>query len=221
MPANEEARMVTTAPPKPHRQPRNKKLSCVLRAPNGVEYPVVSIRRFVHTNTHLFDPADVQWSINLHVVGASKMCRAVSGLGALLRGARNGERPMWKGWAVSEIEKVPSALRQPAPNYKKGIEHNNAVKGVLKSPDGKLYTFCNVSQFVRDNLHLFEPEDVVWKKYRSSNTPTCRALGGLLCVVALNGKSPSWKGWTLHERIGKPNLINKTQPTQKTKHKTV
>jgi hypothetical protein len=64
----------------------------------------------------------------------------------------------------------------------------------LISPDKKKYTVKNINNFIRDNEHLFHPDDVIWTKSH------CRASVGLHSLNQINKKTGrpralSWKGW--------------------------
>jgi hypothetical protein len=75
-------------------------------------------------------------------------------------------------------------------NGKTGKHQDNvhAISWRIKSPDNIVYRFKNLSQFIRDNVVLFDDLDVVWKR------STCRASVGL---GSLNQPDKfSWKGWT-------------------------
>lgn len=68
----------------------------------------------------------------------------------------------------------------------------------LREPCGKTHEFKNLSEWVRMNEELFNPEDVIWQPIRpGGRTSICRAI---ICLGMLRpdrrcGRG-SWKGWT-------------------------
>lgn len=91
------------------------------------------------------------------------------------------------------------------------------VHGVLVSPNGVRYPFGNLSQFIRDHPHLFNEEDVVWRK--TGRSPYCNASRGLATLFRKTQPAGRWKKWTLSE--GK-SLIQRspkgTSPFQESGH---
>jgi hypothetical protein len=95
------------------------------------------------------------------------------------------------------VEKAAAKMRgrpQTALVTRKGETNKRSQEGVLRSPENITYPFRNITQFVRDNPQLFAPEDLVWKKDRSSDV--CRASRGLQALFARKFVRASWKGWT-------------------------
>lgn len=94
-------------------------------------------------------------------------------------------------------------------------KHPNALVWRLKSPDNKTYTFKNLRLFVRENSHLFHPDDIVIKPGQKYG----RAVFGLHSISP-RAKKPngSWKGWRIdsqQERLfheGKTLLEDITPP---------
>lgn len=87
------------------------------------------------------------------------------------------------------------------PVMKPGPDHHSAKIWKLRSPRGKIYCFQNVSEFIRQNEDLFDPEDVIWVKHK--RFLRCRASA--LRNLHPERKRPfgTWKGWTwvsIHER---------------------
>lgn len=75
----------------------------------------------------------------------------------------------------------------------------------LTSPQGTRHAAHNLCHFVRNNPHLFAPEDVLWKRRKSKKglgSAYCKATAGLSNVR--QGRARSWKGWSLTD--GKPPL---------------
>jgi hypothetical protein len=101
------------------------------------------------------------------------------------------------------VEKRAAPLRgrpQRALLTKKGPTHWGAMIGAVRSPENIVYEFRNLTHFVREHPHLFNPDDVMWRK-RGSNE-TCRAAKGLINLFG-KGKvvNGSWKGWTRYSRV--------------------
>ena len=68
--------------------------------------------------------------------------------------------------------------------------HARAAEGLFRDPRGVVHYFRNIIKFVHENKSLFFPEDSIQRRGSRS-----RASHGLCCVY--NGRSGSWKGWTL------------------------
>lgn len=74
-----------------------------------------------------------------------------------------------------------------------------AKQWLLVSPQNVIHRFKNLSQFIRDNPSLFNPEDIIWHKY------SCRAVHAI-SKLRPSRKKPeaSWKGWrwlSIEERL--------------------
>jgi hypothetical protein len=76
----------------------------------------------------------------------------------------------------------------PGPSAK-GPEHWAGKMWRFRAANGIILEGRNLSHLIRENSHLFNPDDVVWKKSQ------CRAQKGLSMLYANHGKSCSWKGW--------------------------
>lgn len=79
-----------------------------------------------------------------------------------------------------------------SPKNGKFITHWKASRTLFRSPENKSILVVNISNFVRENQHMFSPEDLVWIR------GGCRASKGLQ-ALRKKGKSRvpgSWKGWT-------------------------
>jgi len=98
---------------------------------------------------------------------------------------------------------------------KKRENHQCALVWRIKSPDNQIYTFRNLMLFVRENGHLFDPNDAVAKLGQRC----CNAVSGI-CSISPRAKRPkgSWKGWRIdsqQERLfheGKTLLEDITPP---------
>jgi hypothetical protein len=97
-----------------------------------------------------------------------------------------------------------SHREQTSDPVKMGPTHWRSWTGTAVSPDGECYQVRNVQEFVRQNEHLFNPEDVVWRacgkvlkdggQSQTKGSRRCRASGGLHGIK--NSPTRSWKGWT-------------------------
>jgi hypothetical protein len=74
--------------------------------------------------------------------------------------------------------------------------HAMALHFRVRSPAGVTYQVDNLSEFVRSNPGLFDPEDVV-NRYQKPASYASRATNGLRKLRAVVGTRLSWKGWTL------------------------
>jgi len=79
-----------------------------------------------------------------------------------------------------------------------GEDHGMAKPWRLRSPRNVVYEFRNLIHFVRENGHLFDAEDVAWRRKPGNRTHTCRAVGGLNSISPrLKKPNGSWKGWRI------------------------
>lgn len=74
-------------------------------------------------------------------------------------------------------------------------EHFRAITGIFRSPSNTTHRFKNLTKFVRDNKHLFNPEETRHKPYKDSSTYRCNAITGLMSIIT--GRRGTWKGWTI------------------------
>ena len=117
-----------------------------------------------------------------------------------------------KGLAARNMENVRAAARRvaeqkvgvpnsPGPSAK-GPDNWKAKYWILKAPTQKIIQGWNLNELIRQNTHLFDPDDVVW--YGKSKCQ-CRASKGLryLFEMKKDGSGPkahSWKGWMIGDR---------------------
>ena len=90
------------------------------------------------------------------------------------------------------------ATEQARKSPKSGKFESNihAKKWQVVSPDNQVFIVKNLYQFVRDNPHLFNPLDIVFKRQggkRGTGGEYCNATAGLLNVS--NKRQSKWKGW--------------------------
>lgn len=71
----------------------------------------------------------------------------------------------------------------------------------IRTPTGENIAGKNLNEIIRRHSHLFEPEDVMWKKHR------CKASKGIGSLGHADGSACSWKGWTLIASIENGDLI--------------
>lgn len=65
----------------------------------------------------------------------------------------------------------------------------------LTGPDAARYRFRNLSLFIREHAHLFDPNDVL--PIRADGKGPSRAAGGLAKLrPGRKNRVASWKGWT-------------------------
>lgn len=79
----------------------------------------------------------------------------------------------------------------------------------LTAPDGSRHNAYNLAHFVRENQHLFAPEDVTWKRRkakRGQGSTYCNATAGLSNVR--QGKTRAWKGWSITDGRAPLNRID-------------
>lgn len=69
----------------------------------------------------------------------------------------------------------------------------------LKSPSEELIEGANLNQIIRDNAHLFDPMDVVWKNARCNASHGIRHLFDIKEDGSL--RNNSWKGWRIGDKM--------------------
>lgn len=102
---------------------------------------------------------------------------------------KNGQNRMAKNLLDERFQSTP--------------QHFLARAWHLRDPAGSnTYAFKNLTLFVRENSHLFDPADTVWKRSPRARVPSCRASSGL-ARLSPRVKHPalSWKGWTWNHSI--------------------
>lgn len=88
-----------------------------------------------------------------------------------------------------------------------GILNVHARTWRIRSPVNKVYEFRNLQMFIRENPHLFHPDDVIWNR---SHGKACAASRGIQ-ILSHRKKFPvgSWKGWTWYSHF--EELVNNRQ----------
>jgi hypothetical protein len=95
----------------------------------------------------------------------------------------------------TEVNRRIAKARRGKPNppgpSAKGPGHWKSKYWRLRTPAGVVIEGKNLNHLVRENAHLFAPDDIQWKK------SACRASAGLAQLFQQRPNGPtSWKGWT-------------------------
>lgn len=113
----------------------------------------------------------------------------------------------------------------PSTAFTDAAQNNNdgrVRKWSLCGPDGCVYEFANLRKFVRENAHLFSPEDTIWKTSGPLHQQYewCKASSLLARLrPGLSNTIPQWRGWTWNDyNMGAP--IEITQPKREQTGKT-
>ncbi len=99
--------------------------------------------------------------------------------------------------------------------------HVRAVECFFKAPNNVVHYCRNISRFVHENQHLFNPADVIQKTHggKPSRSYVCNATQGLARIS--RGANTTWKGWLLvSNRDGRErfDLIGKNFVTEPKTH---
>ena len=98
--------------------------------------------------------------------------------------------------ARPQNQPIATAAAQTSPKSGKAATNVHAKQWRITSPTGRVYEFTNLHHFIRQNPHLFAPDDVVWRRQggkRGTGGEYCLASAGLQNVV--RGRQQKWKGW--------------------------
>lgn len=112
-------------------------------------------------------------------------------------------------FAVEALKRMRAAMAQ-SEKCQKGIKHHAGRKWHIRSPFNVTYYFVNLAEFIRQNKHLFHPDDVPVKAMRGI---------GMLRPSDTRKKIPgTWKGWTWVSHIeflfnNKEDLLLRTNKT--------
>ncbi len=155
--------------------------------------------------THWWD--NVDWTLSNHDI-ARQVGKAVDtvvhrrsklglvGIGAKITRCDKGistpqphlNKPEYQALATARAKQSPLAGR---------FETNIKAKTwTIKSPDNKTYTFTNLMHFIRTHEHLFNPDDVIWRK-KPNGVEWCRASSGIGGLAGRGCTARQWKGWQL------------------------
>jgi hypothetical protein len=107
--------------------------------------------------------------------------------------------------AAEAFKKMRKALAQ-SKKCQKGIKHHAGRNWSIRSPSNVSYKFVNLSEFIRNNAHLFHPDDIPVK--------ALRGIGMLRPSETRKRISGTWKGWTWISHIesiynDKKDLLNR------------
>ena len=105
-----------------------------------------------------------------------------------------------RGEWTEEQRAHQSHLARSNPVLVKGENNCKARMWRVRSPENVVYVFKNLQEFIRNNPHLFNEEDVIWKP--NIKAMRCNASAGIE-VISPRRKHPagSWKGWTWHHTV--------------------
>jgi hypothetical protein len=96
--------------------------------------------------------------------------------------------------AVRKMRDSKTGKEPTRDDFKKGPNHMLSLVGEIRDPEGRVHRIRNVTHFVRENPHLFNPEDIVW---RTDKGRGCLAQKGISSVLSTARSAvSSWKGWT-------------------------
>lgn len=125
--------------------------------------------------------ADLHHQLRVEGIRRSDKVRAVL--------QRNHRGPAKQRWLAS--------LHQN-PKFQPSDLHVAAKVWTLRAPDGSLHTFRNLRNFIRENEHLFDAADVIWKAQAGRPKLTwCQAYQSLARLRPGRARTlPSWQGWT-------------------------
>lgn len=91
-----------------------------------------------------------------------------------------------------------------SPKSGKFATNVHAKVWLIISPDNERFVVKNLYQFVRDNKHLFLPDDVVFKRQggkRGTGGEYCNATSGLIYAASKRGRG-RWKDWQCQQLTG-------------------
>jgi hypothetical protein len=103
-------------------------------------------------------------------------------------GRINGQNPNTKA-QIRAIGLAHKGQPNPPGRAAKGPDHWKAKWWHFRSPAGFTIEGFNLSHLIRENSHLFDPCDVVWKDF------SCNASKRLAQLMSDDGKLCSWHGW--------------------------
>lgn len=95
-----------------------------------------------------------------------------------------------------EYKKIGAESAKKSPNSGRFETNLKAKTWTVLDPNNQQYTFTNLMHFVRENPHLFDPADVVWRK-KKNGVEWCRASSGIAVLARKSNPPSNWKGWKL------------------------
>lgn len=114
------------------------------------------------------------------------------------------------GSGYRKLRTAAATQKSVAAMHLKGEGHECSKPWKVRSPDNLVYMFKNVRHFVRNNPHLFDAEDVKWRKSGRAGPLVCRAALGLTSLSPRAKRAKlSWKGWRV---IPNEDALQKVTP---------
>jgi hypothetical protein len=109
-------------------------------------------------------------------------------------GLAAAQKPEARARRAAKAADTMRGIPQRMDGLSAAAEHNARAKTyTVLDPHGTAFTFKNLNHFVRENPHLFLPEDTVWTG--PENNPWCRAQRGLGSLFKTRPRF-TWKGWS-------------------------
>lgn len=136
---------------------------------------------------------------------AKKRCQLEQSGKAIKRATRADKglkKPQMAYGAVNQPLATEAA--KASPRSGKFETNIHAKKWKVTTPDNKIFIVRNLYQFVRDNKHLFLPDDVVFKRQggkRGTGGEYCNATSGLIYAASKRGRG-RWKDWQCQQLTG-------------------
>lgn len=98
--------------------------------------------------------------------------------------------------AKPEYQKLGTEKAKQSPKAGRFETNIKSKVWTVKDPNNKTHTFTNLLHFVRQNPHLFDPADTVWRK-KKNGVEWCRASSGIGGLASKSNQAHQWKGWKL------------------------
>ncbi len=161
---------------------------------------------------HKYDWKKIDWRLSNREIAAILKCPydTVAKRRYLLNAGRAEKPAQRSDKGISRTTYLPPKQQQIAATFaaknspKSGKFETNchAKKWRIVSPTGQVFVVKNLYHFVRENSHLFNERDTIFKT--SGGGEYCNATAGLFNVSS--GKAKSWKGWKMDIIQGTKNL---------------
>lgn len=107
-----------------------------------------------------------------------------------------------------EYQQIATAQAKKSPKSGRFETNIKAKTWVVLDPNNQQYEFTNLLHFVRQNPHLFEPNDVIWRK-KANGVEWCLAASGIGGLARQSNPPTNWKGWKLISVIKSNNKDKK------------